>query len=514
MTSKETQKSREFLKRLDSVDSLYEMELFAEELRGFYGDKMKIRLKVFTLNTPEVYTETILKKDKSTIKGFLDSLLINENENIKEMEGDTRVKTNDVLNTTFDRYIINKFVGEGGNGSVYKVTNQDGTIFAAKIVSKTKLTKEKIKRFKNEINFCQKYTHSNVISVIDSGYFSKGSEEYLFYIMPFYEQSLKKRMENKIQEDSAIKYFIQICEGLKFAHSHGSIHRDIKPDNILIDNADNCVVADFGIAHFEDFDKITAVSTKESSRLANFTYHAPEQGLKGCDYTKATDIFALGLILNEMFTGQVPAGDMYKKISEVSPSYKFLDEIVSKMIAQSASQRYQSIEELYIDFEARKAEQETSEKIAQLKTPLLDGEVRDSITDNPIKIVDIEVKGAELVITLNNNTNQDWVSIYYNSLSSYSSIGFSGPTYQDFKFNRSIATCNIGRAMQYSSINDSLKTLIADFKRAVEATNPRYAQHLVTAEERRKQAEIQRRREEIEKLEKENGLNQMLKGLL
>ncbi|MBR5439299.1 MAG: serine/threonine protein kinase [Clostridia bacterium] len=425
------------------------------------------------------------------------------------------LKKNDILNTSFDTYkVLDSSIGNGGNGTVYKVQNTDGGIFAAKVVCKTNLSQEKIKRFRNEINFCQKYTHPNVISIIDRGYLSKGTEEYLFYIMPFYQHNLKKKIENKIQEEVALKYFLQICEGLKFAHSHGSIHRDIKPDNILIDNADNCVVADFGIAHFEVFDKITAVSTKESSRLANFTYHAPEQGLKGCDYTKATDIFALGLILNEMFTGQVPAGDMYKKISEVNPSYKFLDAIVSKMIAQSASQRYQSIEELYIDFEARKAEQETNEKIAQLKTPLLDGEVRDSITDNPIKIVNIEVKGAELVITLNNNTNQDWVSIYYNSLSSYSSIGFSGPTYQDFKFNRNIATCNIGRAMQYSSINDSLRTLIADFKRAVEATNPRYAQHLVTAEERRKQTEIQRRREEIEKLEKENGLNQMLKGLL
>lgn len=59
-----------------------------------------------------------------------------------------------------------------------------------------------------------------------------------------------------------------------------------------------------------------------------------------------------------------------------------------------------------------------------------------------------------------------------------------------------------------------IKRLVADFKRAVIATNPRYAQYLVTAEERRKELEIQRRREEIEKLEKENCLNQMLKGLL
>lgn len=424
------------------------------------------------------------------------------------------LKKNDILNTSFDTYkVLDSSIGNGGNGTVYKVQNTDGGIFAAKVVCKTNLSQEKIKRFRNEINFCQKYTHPNVISIIDRGYLSKGTEEYLFYIMPFYQHNLKKKIENKLQEEVAIKYFLQICEGLKFAHSHGSVHRDIKPDNILIDNADNCVVADFGIAHFEDFDKITAVSTKESSRLANFTYHAPEQGLKGCDYTKATDIFALGLILNEMFTGQVPAGDMYKKISEVSPSYKFLDEIVSKMIAQSASQRYQSIEELYIDFEARKAEQETNEKIAQLKTPLLDGEVRDSITDNPIKVVDIEVKGAELVITLNNNINQDWVYIYYRSLSSYSG-GLGGPTYQDFEFYNKNATCNIEGLLGYSNSTEMIKRLVEDFKRAVGATNPRYAQHLVIAGERKKQAEIQRRREEIEKLEKENGLNQMLKGLL
>ena len=191
------------------------------------------------------------------------------------------LKKNNILNTSFDTYkVIESSIGNGGNGTVYKVQNSDGGIFAAKVVCKTNLSQEKIKRFRNEINFCQRYTHPNVISVIDSGYLSKNSEEYLFYIMPFYQHNLKKKIENKIQEEVAIKYFLQICEGLKFAHSQGSIHRDIKPDNILIDSADNCVVADFGIAHFVDFDKITAVSTKESSKLANFTYHAPEQELQ------------------------------------------------------------------------------------------------------------------------------------------------------------------------------------------------------------------------------------------
>ena len=89
-----------------------------------------------------------------------------------------------------------------------------------------------------------------------------------------------------------------------------------------------------------------------------------------------------------------------------------------------------------------------------------------------------------------------------------------GPTYQDFKFYNKNATCNIKGLLGYSNSTEMIKRLVEDFKRAVEATNPRYAQHLVIAEERKKQAEIERRREEIEKLEKENGLNNFLKGLL
>ena len=98
-------------------------------------------------------------------------------------------------------------------------------------------------------------------------------------------------------------------------------------------------------------------------------------------------------------------------------------------------------------------------------------------------------------------------------MSSYSG-GLGGPTYQDFKFYNKNATCNIKGLLGYSNSAEMIRRLVDDFKRAVTATNPRYAQHLVTAEELRKEHEIQRRKEEIEKLEKENGLNQMLKGLL
>lgn len=117
----------------------------------------------------------------------------------------------------------------------------------------------------------------------------------------------------------------------------GIVHRDLKPENILV-QGDLLAVADFGTDSFTDDLILTRVETQPTQRLANFQYAAPEQRVPGKVGVPA-DIYALGLMLNELFTGSVPHGTSYKTISSVAKDLGFLDPIVAEMIRQTPADR-------------------------------------------------------------------------------------------------------------------------------------------------------------------------------
>ena len=422
------------------------------------------------------------------------------------------LKKNDILHTSFDKYLILEKIGEGGNGTVYKVQSEDGKTYAAKVICKNDVSKEKIKRFKNEIGFCQKYDNDHIIKVVDNGYLQVGGKEYLFYIMPYYEYSLRKSISDGLNIETAVQIFLNLCEGLRFAHSKRCIHRDIKPENILIKSLDNsCVIADFGIAHFIDCDQITTVETKETSRLANFTYHAPEQSYSSSSATPMTDIFALGLILNEMITGFVPAGDNYKKISDVDANYAFLDRIVSKMICQNPQDRYQNIEELLVDYEARQLETIKQNKIIELQKPVEDVEIHNDLIEHPITINNITTANGALTIQLSNSPDILWKQIYPNTLGHYHSYPLC---YQFFQFRNNIATLPLQGVTAYGNGFQIIKDVVDDFKQAVSITNKQYKAKIIENVRMEKEREIKRRQDEIRRLEQENSLNEYLKKLI
>lgn len=133
-----------------------------------------------------------------------------------------------------------------------------------------------------------------------------------------------------------INFLLKLYGVVEVIHSDGVIHRDIKPENILIGMDNLPVLADFGIAHFEDFSV-----TKTKDLLANRLYFAPEQG-KGADQTKITaavDVFAVGLITNEIFTGSIPRGSNFKTISQAEPLLGDLDDLVRRMTYQDPAKR-------------------------------------------------------------------------------------------------------------------------------------------------------------------------------
>ncbi len=233
-------------------------------------------------------------------------------------------------------------IGNGGCGTVFQVTDDDGVIFALKLLRET--TSSKRKRFKNELAFCRKNQHERIIKVLDEGILHEGSTRLPFYVMPLYEMTLRKLMNNNLSHDDVPVLFRDVLDGVEAAHLQGVIHRDLKPENLLVGIPERrVVVADFGVAHFEEEDLLTAVETRAHDRLANYRYSAPEQRALGRQVDYRADVYALGLILNEMFTGEVPQGSEYKLVSSVTPQFAYLDSIIERMIRQDPARRPSSL---------------------------------------------------------------------------------------------------------------------------------------------------------------------------
>lgn len=266
------------------------------------------------------------------------------------MERNTKIKKGDSYNICGNEYKILKVIGEGGNGRIYEVENNQ-TKYALKIFKENnkeknkenneeknkeknknnKKIKIKKERFKKEINFCKKNKHKNIVQI----YASDEINGELCYVMPLYEMNFAELIKKGISLEKAFNYIFNICNALEFLHNKNVIHRDLKPENILVTGKE-LVLADLGIAHFEN----SNITTKQEL-LANRGYSAPEQKIKGLskEITTAVDIFSLGLIINEIFTGKKPEGSNFTLVSDVYPWLTDIDELVESCMRQNPNER-------------------------------------------------------------------------------------------------------------------------------------------------------------------------------
>jgi serine/threonine protein kinase len=206
------------------------------------------------------------------------------------------------LETTFDSYRLEEQLGQGGAGVVYGGIDAEGNPVAVKVLTST--SKEKRKRFKNETAFLRTNRHPNIVRVIDHGVADNAGIKGAFYVMHRFEGSLRSLIERRPSPDAAMAIFAQILDGVEAAHLQQVTHRDLKPENILVkDVGKTACVADFGIASFTEEKLYTLVETAPTTRLANFQYAAPEQRAVGQPVGPTADIYALGLILNELRGG-------------------------------------------------------------------------------------------------------------------------------------------------------------------------------------------------------------------
>lgn len=355
------------------------------------------------------------------------------------------------VKTAFSNYKVIQIVGQGGNGFVYEA-DEDGKKVAIKILDPARATGEKLKRFENEYRFCSVKRHCNIIHVIDHGI---TDDDAPFFVMPLYEGSVRELI-GKLNEDQCYSLVRKLIDGVEASHKYGVTHRDLKPENILYGKSrEEVVLADFGIAEFGVDDLYTAVETKDGTRLANFQYAAPEQRVRNGVITMATDIYSLGLIFNEIFTGELALGKNHKIIGDVSDKYSYLDAIIERMLQQNSSSRYQQMEEVKRDMSTLSKEYISSLKISELDNTVIPAhEVDDPIVADPIRIVDVNWDKGTLNIHLNHNPNLQW-QIAFQNMRNYSHITGKGP--DAFKFKGSNAIISARTANQSQGIINHFK---------------------------------------------------------
>ena len=256
-----------------------------------------------------------------------------------------------------DRYEILDKIGTGGMSDVYKAKDQKLNRFVAVKVLKQEFSENKnfVSKFRVEAQAAAGLMHPNIVNVYDVG-----EEDGIHYIvMELVEGiTLKKYIEKKVRltTKEAISIAIQVAMGIEAAHNNHIIHRDIKPQNIIISKEGKVKVTDFGIA------KAASSNTITSNVMGSVHYTSPEQARGGFSYAKS-DIYSMGITFFEMLTGRVPFnGDTtvaiaIKHIQDEMPSPRefvpeipvSVEKIVLKCTQKSPDRRYQSMEEMIKD---------------------------------------------------------------------------------------------------------------------------------------------------------------------
>jgi len=232
------------------------------------------------------------------------------------------------------RYRIIALLGKGGMGEVYRADDLTlGQAVALKFLPDEAARDESLlERFRNEVRIARRVSHPNVCRVYDVG----DVDGQTFFTMEYVDgedlASLLRRI-GRLPQDKALEIGRQLCAGLAAAHAKGVLHRDLKPANIMLDGRGQVVITDFGLAGVADNIRGNEI------RSGTPAYMAPEQ-LAGKEVTTRSDIYALGLVLYEVFTGkrafaEKPAGAHARTDhtpSRPSSVVKDLDPIIEKVI--------------------------------------------------------------------------------------------------------------------------------------------------------------------------------------
>ncbi len=278
-----------------------------------------------------------------------------------------------------ERYKIVTELGRGGMGKVYRAIDQkiDEEIAIKLIKPEIAADKQTIERFGNELKMARKIAHRNVCKMYYLGE-EKGAHYITMEYVPGEDLKSMIRMSGQLSTGMAIKVAKQVCEGLTEAHRLGVVHRDLKPNNIMIDKSGEARIMDFGIARLLKAKGIT----RAGIMIGTPEYMSPEQ-VEGKGVDQRSDVYSLGVILYEMVTGQVPfEGDTpftigMKHKSEIPQAPKNLNaqilddlnSLILKCLQKEKDQRYQSAGEVRLELEKIEQGLPTTERVVAKKKP-------------------------------------------------------------------------------------------------------------------------------------------------
>lgn len=259
------------------------------------------------------------------------------------------------------RYEIQEIIGVGGMSVVYKAyDNIDDRIVAVKILKDEFAGDEDfVRRFKNESKAIAVLSHPNIVKVYDVSF----GEKLQYIVMEYVDGiTLKEYIQKQgvITWNDAVFFTSQILKALQHAHDKGIVHRDIKPQNIILLPTGNIKVTDFGIARFSR----TETRTLTENAIGSVHYISPEQA-KGEFTDERADIYSLGVVFYEMLTGKVPfeadsavsvalkqVNEEAERITEINPDIPLgIEQICVHAMQKNSLERYQTATEMLLDLE-------------------------------------------------------------------------------------------------------------------------------------------------------------------
>jgi serine/threonine-protein kinase len=277
--------------------------------------------------------------------------------------------------TLAGRYELEELVGRGGMSSVYRAHDLllDRTVALKVLHAQFGADDGSVERFRREARAVAALSHPNIVTVIDRG--EEGDRQ--FIVFEYVDgENLKQliRRRGPAPIETAIELAAQIARALAFAHEHGLVHRDVKPQNVLLNGNGQAKVTDFGIARSLDMQQGL---TQTGTVLGTSDYIAPEQA-QGRPVDEHTDIYSLGVVLYELLTNEVPfPGENFvavamRHINEPPPPLRDkrpevpprLEAAVQRAMAKDASDRFPSMTAFCEELEACLADLEGTEELA------------------------------------------------------------------------------------------------------------------------------------------------------
>jgi serine/threonine protein kinase len=269
-----------------------------------------------------------------------------------------------------DKYEILGVLGRGGMGAVYKARHKFlDKVFAVKVLNPQLISNaSSLKRFKQEAQAASRLTHPNLVAVYD---FGTGKTGHPFLVMDCLEgKSLGELLaeEGFLEPSRTIDLFVQVCEAVSHAHEKGIVHRDIKPNNIIItkrEGNDFVKIVDFGIAKLLPNEaKVTQELTQTGEIFGSPLYMSPEQ-CQGLKLDARSDIYSIGCVMYETLCGKPPISGanplqtliMHLNVkpvpfSQLDHDYAIpadLESVVSTCLEKDPADRYQTVEDLRMD---------------------------------------------------------------------------------------------------------------------------------------------------------------------